>query len=77
MLRLTRLNGTSFWLNPDLLMLVEATPDTVILLTNGERLLVQEVPEAIMQAFVAYKQTVGGGPSLRGSGAASASLLEG
>jgi len=33
-----------FLLNPDLIVTVEATPDTVITLENGSRLLVDETP---------------------------------
>jgi flagellar protein FlbD len=47
-IRLTRLDGTEFWLNRDQVQSVEATPDTLILLTNGRRLLVREaLPEVV------------------------------
>jgi flagellar protein FlbD len=40
---------TPVWLNPDLIQMVETTPDTVISLTNGARLVVDETPEQIVQ----------------------------
>jgi len=38
-----------FALNRDLIMAVEASPDTVITLTTGDRLLVSETPEAVVE----------------------------
>ena len=37
-----------FQLNPDLIMTVEATPDTVITLTNGQKVVVAEPPERVV-----------------------------
>ena len=37
-----------FQLNPDLIMTVEATPDTVITLTNGTKIVVAEPPERVV-----------------------------
>ena len=37
------------WLNPDLIQQIEQTPDTVISLTNGTRLVVDEEPAQILE----------------------------
>jgi len=42
MISLTRLNGERFALNADLIERAEATPDTVLTLTNGTKYLVAE-----------------------------------
>ena len=39
-----------FHLNPDLILTVEAHPDTVVTLTTGSRLLVTETPEEVARA---------------------------
>ena len=39
--------GESFHLNPDLIVTVEGTPDTVVVLTTGTRMLVTETPEDV------------------------------
>lgn len=52
----TRLNGRRFYLNPELIEVVEVTPDTVILLTTGRRLVVLEAPEDIRELFVGYQR---------------------
>lgn len=47
MIPLTRLKGTVFYVNPDLIETVEATPDTVITLTNGHKYLIEEGPQEV------------------------------
>lgn len=56
MVALTRLNGTTFFLNPDLLETMEATPDTVLLLTNGHRYVVRESPEEVCHRIVDFRR---------------------
>lgn len=58
MIEVTRLNGTVFFLNPDLLEIMEATPDTVILLTNGHRYVVRESPEEVVRRVVLFRKGV-------------------
>ncbi len=52
MIRLHRLGGESheFDLNPDLVLSVEATPDTVVTLTTGSKLVVAESPDSVTAA---------------------------
>ena len=38
-----------FFLNPDLIQVVEAHPDTVITLTNGSRYVVSETPAEVVE----------------------------
>ena len=63
MVPLTRLNGESFYLNFDLIEVVEACPDTVITLTNGKHLLVQETPDEINRRVISLRRFLhGSGP---------------
>ena len=41
-----------FHLNPDLIITVEANPDTVISLTNGTKVVVAEPPERVVRAIL-------------------------
>jgi flagellar protein FlbD len=73
MIHLTRLNNTSITINSDLIKLVEQSPDTVITLLNGEKILVQESAEQILDRIVDFRRRL-----LAGSGAwhlATASML--
>ena len=56
MIKLHRLNNEEFVLNAGLIEQVESTPDTVILLTNGKRLMVREALDSVVDRVVAYKQ---------------------
>lgn len=58
MIRLTRLNGEAFALNPDLIERVEAHPDTVISLTDDVRFLVRESVDEILHAIRDYRAEV-------------------
>lgn len=61
MLEVTRLNGAIYFINPDMLLTVEATPDTVITLTNGEKLLVRETPAQLVERFTNFKRKIHAG----------------
>jgi flagellar protein FlbD len=47
-----------FSLNPDLIVSVEANPDSVVTLTTGTKILVCESPEAILEAVRAWRASV-------------------
>lgn len=68
MIAVTRLDGTPIVVNADLLQWVEETPDTVLTLTSGERLLVRESAEEIVRRTLEYKRAIAAGPALRRSG---------
>lgn len=55
MIKLTRLNNSTIYLNPDLIKLIEETPDTIITLINDDHYLVQEKTEDIIDKIVAYR----------------------
>lgn len=56
MIQVTRINNTRFVLNADWIETVEATPDTVITLTNGKKYIVTEKIEDIINRVIEYKQ---------------------
>lgn len=56
MIEVTRLNGSIFYVNPDLIVTIEPTPDTVITLSSGEKFLVLETPDVLIDRFVALKR---------------------
>ncbi len=56
MIKLTRLDGEPFILNADLIRYVEARPDTFITLTTGERVVVTETMDEVLQRAIRYQQ---------------------
>jgi flagellar protein FlbD len=55
MIKLTRLNRSEFYLNPDLIKSIEETPDTIIKLINDDHVLVREKAEEIIEKIVTYR----------------------
>ena len=58
MIKLTRTSGKEFVLNADLIEEVQETPDTVITLTNGKKLLVKDSADDIINKVVDYQQEI-------------------
>ncbi|HHW38887.1 MAG TPA: flagellar FlbD family protein [Bacillales bacterium] len=48
MIKLTRLNGQSFYLNAVYIEQIQSFPDTTITLTNGKKIVVREVEEDVI-----------------------------
>ncbi len=59
MIRLTRLDGEAFLLNAELIKYVESRPDTFVTLTTGDRIVVGQSMEEVMQRVLEYQQTKG------------------
>jgi flagellar protein FlbD len=55
MIELTRLNGTPIVLNSDLIKTAEASPDTMLTLINGEKLIVRETCAEVTERVLAYR----------------------
>ncbi len=55
MIELTRLNGNTMILNSDLLKTAEASPDTMLTLINGEKLIVRENCAEVVERVIAYR----------------------
>ncbi|MEX2290984.1 MAG: flagellar FlbD family protein [Mycobacteriales bacterium] len=58
MIMLTRLTGLPFALNPDLIERAEATPDTVITLCDGHKVLVSESVAQLIELVREYRASV-------------------
>ncbi|MGA2714385.1 MAG: flagellar FlbD family protein [Bryobacteraceae bacterium] len=58
MIRVTRLNRSAIALNSDLIQEIEATPDTVISLTTGQKITVLETEEEIIERVRAWRRSL-------------------
>jgi len=58
MIELTRLNGNKFSINSDTIKYIEATPDTTISLTTGEKILVAETCETVVNRCIEHRAKV-------------------
>jgi len=54
MIAVTKLNNQPVVVNAELIKFVESTPDTMLTLTTGERILVKETSDEIIRKVVHY-----------------------
>jgi len=60
MIPVTKIDGTSMMLNAECIQSVERTPDTLITLTTGIKILVRNEVDEIVEAFKSYKRDIHG-----------------
>ncbi|MFT3984903.1 MAG: flagellar FlbD family protein [Lachnospiraceae bacterium] len=58
MVEVTRLNGTKVIVNSDLIEIVEETPDTVVTLTTGKKIIVKESRQEVKNLVKSYKREI-------------------
>jgi flagellar protein FlbD len=58
MISLTRLNNTHVVINPDLIIVIEEIPDTIITLANGEKITVQEKVQEVIRRVIEFRRRV-------------------
>jgi flagellar protein FlbD len=58
MIQLTRLNNQPLMVNSDLIKYVERAPDTVLTLVTGEKIIVRETPEHVLERIVAFRRAI-------------------
>jgi flagellar protein FlbD len=61
MIQLTRLNHIPLILNSDLIEHIEVTPDTIIVLTSGEKFVVTESVEEVIDKVIHFRKTIASG----------------
>ncbi len=58
MIEVTRLNNTKVIINADLIEKVEESPDTIITLTSGNKIIVKESRQEVKNLVVLYKKEI-------------------
>lgn len=58
MIQLTRLNNTPLTVNSDLIKFVEQAPDTVITLVTGEKIIVRENAQEVLDRVIQFRRSV-------------------
>ena len=58
MIELTKLNEVKFTLNADVIEYVEETPDTVVTLTTGQKIIVKESRQMITDLVILYRKNI-------------------
>ena len=60
MIALRRLNNQPIMVNADLIETLESTPDTVVTLTSGNKLLVRDSMEEVQAKIIDFKRSIYG-----------------
>ena len=63
MIHLTRLNQVPLVINSDLIEHIEVTPDTVVVLTSGEKYLVLESADEVIDRVVKFRRAISTRPA--------------
>jgi flagellar protein FlbD len=58
MVKVSRLNGAEFYVNPDLIEFIEQTPDTLLTMTAGKKVIIKESPEELADRILQHKQEI-------------------
>ena len=58
MVEVTKINGVKVLVNPDLIELVEETPDTVLTLTTGKKINVKKSRQKKKNILILYKKDI-------------------
>jgi flagellar protein FlbD len=59
MIKVTRINGDPLVINADLIEFVEASPETIICLTTGKKIMVKQEIDEIIDRVAAFKRKAG------------------
>jgi len=58
LIQVSRINGKSYFLNPHLVECIEETPDTVVTLTTGKKVVVDQSADEIVEAILRYRAEI-------------------
>ena len=59
MVRVTRLDGAEYYVNPHQIEYIEANPDTTLIMLSGKRLVVREDYQTVFDGIVDYRRLIG------------------
>ncbi|MDW7662227.1 MAG: flagellar FlbD family protein [Bacillota bacterium] len=58
MIKVTRLNGDPIYINSALIEFIEETPDTMVTLTTGKKLIIKEHVEEVIKSILEYNAKI-------------------
>jgi flagellar protein FlbD len=59
LIKVTRLNGAEFFINPHQIESIEVKPDTTLLMLSGKHVIVQENVDEVLKRIVDYRKLIG------------------
>jgi flagellar protein FlbD len=58
MIKVTKLNGKEYYINAEIVVTIEETPDTIITTSLGNKIIVKESSKEIVEKIIEYKRTI-------------------
>ena len=55
MIKVTRLDGTEYYVNPHQIECIEVRPDTTLMMMSGKNLIVREEVDTVLEKIIAYR----------------------
>jgi len=55
MIKVTRLDGTEYYVNPHQIECIEVRPDTTLIMLSGKNLIVREEVDTVLEKIIAYR----------------------
>jgi flagellar protein FlbD len=59
MIRVTRLDGKEYYINPHQIESIETRPDTTLLMLSGKYVIVREAVEEVINRIIEYRRRIG------------------
>ncbi|MDR0403969.1 MAG: flagellar FlbD family protein [Treponema sp.] len=59
MIKVTRLNGKEYYINPHQIESIEVHPDTTLLMLSGKYVVVKEGADDVIERIVEYRRRIG------------------
>lgn len=60
MIKVTRINNSEIVINSDLIEFIESSPDTIISLTDGKKIIVKETPDEVINKVAMFRRKTTG-----------------
>ena len=60
MIKVTRLNGKEYYINPHQIESIEVRPDTTLMMLSGKHVVVREIVDELIDSIVEYRRRIGG-----------------
>jgi flagellar protein FlbD len=59
MIKVTRLDGKEYFINPHQIESIDVHPDTTLLMLSGKHVIVREQVSEILESIIAYRRQIG------------------
>ena len=59
MIPVTKLDGTTYWINPHMIESMEQNPDLTVTFLSGKKIVVKDKPQELIDRIVSYRAKIG------------------